>query len=347
MNRPLIGPVATAIRTPGQARSDRYILSVRFSRLGDELSEKQSVRLTVDGITIAATLHLPDTPSGARGPAIVVAGPSPQVKEQVPDTYAARFADAGYPTLTVDFRNFGESGGRARLREDPAGKLADLRAATTYLADRPEVDPDRVAIVGICAGAGYALKAAAFDPRLAAYVGIAGFYPDPRGLRAALGPDVYRAALRRAIEVLAVEDRGGEIAYLPHVAPTGGDALIAGGEPYEYYGSGRGAAPNYRNEITADTGYTMLTLDTATVADLVTVPSLIVHGETDHACPLEQAIAVHDNLAGRKELVRLPTDTHIGFYDDETYLTPAIAATVEFLDRILGDRPQPYQPVAP
>ena len=299
------------------------------------MSTEQSVRFTVDGLTIAATLHLPTTVSGAPGPAIVVAGPSPQVKEQVPDTYAARFADAGYPTLTLDFRNFGESDGRVRLREDPAGKLADVRAATTYLADRPETDQDRIAIVGICAGAGYALKAAATDPRLAAYAGIAGYYPDPRTLRAAMGPDAYRATLRQAVEILAVEDRGGEVAYLPHVAAVGGDALIPGGEPYEYYGSARGAAPNYRNEITADTAYTMLTLDTATVADLVTVPALLVHGEADQACPLDQAIAVYDRLAGPKELVRLPTGAHIDFYDDETCLKPAIAATLEFLSKTL------------
>lgn len=301
------------------------------------MSAKHSVRFTVDGLTIAATLHLPTTTTETPVPAIVVAGPSPQVKEQVPDTYAARFASAGYPALTLDFRNFGESDGRVRLREDPAGKLADLRAATTYLADRPEVDKERIAIVGICAGAGYALKAAAYDPRLAAYVGIAGFYPDPRTLRAAMGSDTYRAALRQAIDVLAAEDRDGNVAYVPHVAPAGGDALIPGGEPYEYYGSARGAAPNYRNEITADTMYTMLTLDTATVADLVTVPSLVVHGETDEACSPAAAAGVHERLAGPKELVWLPTDTHIGFYDDENYLKPAISATVQFLDKVLRD----------
>jgi uncharacterized protein len=34
-------------------------------------------------------------------------------------------------TVTIDPRNFGESGGEPRQREDPAGKLADLRAACT------------------------------------------------------------------------------------------------------------------------------------------------------------------------------------------------------------------------
>jgi hypothetical protein len=303
------------------------------------LSSRQSVRITVDGLTLAGTLHLPRSPASPPAPAVLVAGPSPQVKEQVPDTYAARLADAGYLALTLDFRNFGESGGEPRLREDPAGKIADLRAATGFLSARPEVDPGRIAIAGICAGAGYALAAAARDPRLAAFAGIAGFYPDPRTLRAALGEDVYRGALRQAIGVLEKEDLDGEVAYLPHVAPLGGHALISGGEAYEFYGSPRATAANYRNEITADTGYTMLTLDTATAADLVSVPALIVHGRHDEACAPDQAAAVHDRLGGPKQLVWLPTRSHIGFYDDESHIGPAVAALLDFLDTAFETKP--------
>lgn len=298
------------------------------------MEAKRSVRFTADGVTIAGTLHLPDLPG--RQPAVLVAGPSPQVKEQVPDTYATRLAAAGYVALTIDFRNFGESDGQPRLRENPAGKLVDLRAATSFLTARPEVDAERVAVVGICAGAGYALRAAAQDPRLAAFAGVAGYYPDPRALQAVMGASGYRAALRQAIAVLEREDRAGEVEYVPHVGPAGGNALIQGGEAYEFYGSERGAAANYRNEITADTGFTMLTLDAAAAADLVTVPALVVHGEKDEACPPQQAAHVHDRLGGPKQLHWLPTTTHIGFYDDDSSITPAVAAVVDFLDHHLG-----------
>ncbi|WP_163573186.1 alpha/beta hydrolase [Fodinicola feengrottensis] len=296
---------------------------------------RRNIRFTVDGLSLAGTLHEPDTRDAGARPAVLVAGPSPQVKEQVPDTYAVRIAAAGFPALTIDFRGFGESEGQPRLREMPAGKLADLRAAVSFLAAQPDIDADRIAIVGICAGAGYALKAAAQDPRLAAFAGIAGFYPDLRTLRDAMGEDGYRAALRQAIEVLAEEDRTGEVGYLPHVGPIGAHALLQGGEVYEFYGSERAASANYRNEITADTMYTMLTLDTATAADLVGVPALIVHGEKDGACPPERAVAVHDRLAGPARLEWLPVDTHIGFYDDEASIGPAIAALTDFLDKSL------------
>src|SRR3954452_1677211 len=111
----------------------------------------QRVSFTAGGLTIAGHLHAPV--ADADGSAVLIAGLSPQVKEQASDTYGARFADSGLYALTIDYRNFGASGGEPRLREDPAGKLADLRAAVGYLSARPEVDPDRIAVVGLCAGA--------------------------------------------------------------------------------------------------------------------------------------------------------------------------------------------------
>ncbi len=294
------------------------------------MTSPRRVSFTVEGVTIAGHLHVPE--GAARGRAVLLTGPSPQVKEQAPDTYAARFAAAGFRTLTIDHRNFGESGGEPRLRENPVGKLADLRAAVGFLSAREDVDPDRIAVVGVCAGAGYALKAAAYDPRISAFVGIAGFYPDPAVLRAAMGEDAYRCALRDAIGVLEREDRGGPVQYLPHVASEGGTALLRGGEVYEYYGTARGHAANYRNQITADTSYTMLTLDGANAAGLLApTRALIVHGEKDAYCAPEQARAVYDRIGGPKEIVWLPTDTHIGFYDDDAYITPAVAAATGFL----------------
>jgi hypothetical protein len=296
--------------------------------------DPRPVAFTVDGIGIAGHLH--GTGGDARGPAVLIAGPSPQVTEQAPDTYAARFAAFGIRALTIDCRCFGASGGEPRLREDPAGKLRDLRAAISFLSTHPDVDPDRIAIVGVCAGAGYALKASSCDPRIRAFVGIAGFYPDPAALRQAMGEQTYRQLLREAIDVLEREDHGAPVEYLAHVAPEGGSALLTGGEPFEYYGTGRGQATGYRNQITADTGHTMLTLDLASAAHLLSpTPALIVHGEKDAYCTPEQARSVYDRIGGPKEIVWLPTDTHIGFYDDDAYITPAVTAATAFLQRTL------------
>ena len=129
----------------------------------------ERVTFTADGITLVGNLAL--AADGA--PAVVLTGPFTGVKEQVVGTYAAQLHQRGLTTLAFDHRGFGESDGR-RAHEDSQGKLADLRAAVGLLTAHPAVDAARVGVVGICLGGGYAVRAAATDPRIRAVVGIAG-----------------------------------------------------------------------------------------------------------------------------------------------------------------------------
>jgi uncharacterized protein len=149
----------------------------------------ERVTFSADGVTLVGNLAV----VAAGAPAVVLTGPFTGVKEQVVGTYAARLHERGLTTLAFDHRGFGESGGR-RAHEDSQGKLADLRAAVGLLAAHPAADAARVAVVGICLGGGYAVRAAATDPRLRAVVGIAGAYNSP--VRFSAGdPDGYRQAL--------------------------------------------------------------------------------------------------------------------------------------------------------
>ncbi|MFC7617344.1 alpha/beta hydrolase [Actinokineospora soli] len=115
----------------------------------------ERVVLNADGVEVVGTLH---APPGARA-AVALSGPFTGVKDQVTGQYAERIAEAGYAALALDHRGFGESGGR-RGHEDTQGKLADLRAAVTFLSTRH----DRVGLVGVCLGGGYVMRAAATDP---------------------------------------------------------------------------------------------------------------------------------------------------------------------------------------
>lgn len=79
---------------------------------------------------------------------------------------ARRFADAGYAALTPDLYSHGS---RIKclsrvmvdmLRGAVGREIADIHAARAALAERPEVDPDRIAVAGFCQGGGFALIAA-------------------------------------------------------------------------------------------------------------------------------------------------------------------------------------------
>jgi uncharacterized protein len=189
-------------------------------------------------------------------------------------------------------------------------------------------------------GAGYALRAAAFDPWIKAFVGIAGFYPSPHLLREPMGASNYREALAAVLTVMERQDDGGPVEYQPHVAVDGVDTAAppgeAGREAYDYYGTPRGSVPGYENQLTRDSAYAALTTDLAIEADFLSpTPALIVHGRIDAGCPPEYAQAAFDRLGEPKEIVWLSTTSHVDYYDNDEYLTPAVDAAVDFLGRHL------------
>ena len=103
-------------------------------------------------------------------------GPVSSVKEQTLPHYAERFADAGYSVLTFDPRGFGESEGEPRFHDDPWRIVSDYVNAASHPMSRDDVDAERVAVVGVCMGGGFALAVAARDRRLVACASVAGGY---------------------------------------------------------------------------------------------------------------------------------------------------------------------------
>jgi len=279
-----------------------------------------------DGLDLAGLLHLPD--GDTRGlPGIVLTGPFTGVKEQVVGTYARRMAEAGFAALAFDHRGFGESGGR-RQHEDSAGKLADLRAAVGWLGRHPAVDADRLGLLGVCLGGGYAVKAAAFDPRTRAVAGVAGGYNSPAAFARSMGIDEYRSVLARFID--AGDSR------MPAVSADG-SAAMGGREPWEYYGTERSASPHWVNEVSAASLYSLLTLDVLSSAELLgRTPLLLVHGTTDDYCSPAGAQALYDRATGPKSLKWIETTNHIELYDSKPHLDQALEELVPFFHRTLA-----------
>lgn len=90
-----------------------------------------------------------------------------------------RIRDAGINALTIDLRGHGQSSGSAQSLPD---MVQDVRAAAQWLATRPNVRGDAIAIVGASLGASLALLAAAEVPQARA-IGVISPSLDYRGLR--------------------------------------------------------------------------------------------------------------------------------------------------------------------
>lgn len=288
-----------------------------------------------DGHALAGHLRVPAGAGGPR-PGVVFTGPFTGVKEQVVGTYADRLTAAGLVTLTFDHRNFGASQGRPRQHEDPAGKLADLRDALSFLASREEVDAGRLGCVGVCLGGGYALRFAAFDPRVRVAAVVAGAYNDPRSMRDAMGADSYRRLLAGFADLAQREFDAGAPEYLPAVSADGSEAAMPGDEPFAYYGTERSASPGWDNRVTRRSIHALLTTDLGGGAGFISpTPLLVVHGRGDDYCSPEGAQRVFEAASDPKRLVWLNTGIHIDLYDNPAYVTPAVDEIVTWFDTYL------------
>jgi uncharacterized protein len=287
-----------------------------------------SVTFTADdGVELRGVLRV----AAPGAPAIALTGPFTGVKDQVTGTYAERLHNAGLTTLAFDHRGWGESGGRTG-HEDTQGKLADLRAAVTLLTGHS----DRIGLAGICLGGGYAVRAAAADPRVRAVAGIAGAYNSPAWFAQAMGTENYRAALAGFIarydeRIPAVSSASGGEAAMPH----GGEAAMPGDEPFAYYGTRRSASTHWRNEVTVGSLHALMTFDALAAADLLAAtPLLIVHGTKDDYCSPELARQFHDRATGQKDIRWLDTTCHIDLYDIEPYVAQAVDLTADFFKKV-------------
>lgn len=78
--------------------------------------------------------------------------PGGGVKEQTASLYAKKLAQEGFTTVCFDASHQGESGGEPHFLEDPSQRVSDVWSVVDYLEHLDFVDPDKIAVVGICAG---------------------------------------------------------------------------------------------------------------------------------------------------------------------------------------------------
>ena len=299
----------------------------------------ETIEIGVGTENLVGQLFKPDEPSQkhvkgnnvAKLPALVFTGPYTGVKEQVTGTYAKRLATEGFVTLAFDHRNFGESDGVIRQHEEPQKKIDDLSAALGYLAQREDVDSDRIGVVGICLGGSYALRFAGFDPRVkalatvaAAYIGFPATSEEEAENKtewlSRYSDELNKLALGQPTLVAAVSED-------PDV-----DVGMPGQEPFDYYGTDRSFSPHWRNEITKLSSYNLASFDSVTAArHLQQTPTLVLHGTTDAFCSPENAQRAYDLMSGKKHLEWIKTTNHIELYDSEDHLQQAIPAVANWM----------------
>lgn len=286
-----------------------------------------SVTFPSSGMTLAAELHVPDGEPAAR-PAIVVGHQTTAVKEQSASLYAARLADQGFIALTFDAAYQGESEGEPHGLEDPFQRAEDFRAAVSFLTIRPEVDPDRIGVLGICGSGGYAPFAAQTDHRMRAVAGVSA--ADVPSFFRDADPEAWQKLVARSGE-LRSEEAAGKAATLIDALPDEVDEATPPPmrEFFDYYKTPRGHHPRATNRWVARSADQLDQFDAfADVTKIAPRPLLMIAGTAAVTLPFSE-LAV-ERVGGSAELFTVEGATHVDLYDRPEALRPAIERLVAF-----------------
>jgi fermentation-respiration switch protein FrsA (DUF1100 family) len=306
-------------------------------------SRRTAIQFPSGRLTLAGHLYRP--PSAAptdRTPAIAMLGPFSSVKEQTLPHYAERLADAGYTVLTFDSRSFGDSEGTPRWHHDPSEIIEDYANAVGYLLTRTDVDPERVGVVGVCMGGGYAVSVGARDKRVKAVASVAGGFNIGGTFQRFLGVDGFAGYFRKINDLVQRQRETGEVQYIPTIAHGLSDktpvAAMPNDEAFSYYDrTAKDHAPNWSYQMTAASLESYFLYNAVTHAPLVApTPLLIVHGTRDLFLLPEYAQQAYDAANSPKQLVWIETHNHIEMYDQEPYVSQAVAVLVEWLGAHMG-----------
>lgn len=292
----------------------------------DKVDHKKVTFCNRYGITLAADMYTPKT-AGGKLPAIAVSGPFGAVKEQASGLYAQTMAERGFLTIAFDPSFTGESGGEPRYMASPDINTEDFQAAVDFLSVQENVDPEKIAIIGICGWGGMALNAAAIDTRIKAAVASTMYdmtRVNAKGYFDAEDSEEKRYKKKAALNAQRTKDfKNGTYALAGGVADViPDDAPFFVKDYYYYYKTERGY---HKRSLNSNGGWNVtgcisfMNQPILRYSKEIRSAVLIIHGEKAHSCYFSKD-AYNDMINGNpykenKKLLIIPNAVHTDLYD--------------------------------
>jgi fermentation-respiration switch protein FrsA (DUF1100 family) len=256
-----------------------------ITRAGD-----QDVFVPALGFSLAGTLSKPAGAQGRRPAVILVGAAGPQDRDEtavgIPlfGQIAGGLADAGFVVMRYDKRGVGRSGGRMESAT-LADYADDVMSLFGWMRKRPEIDPDRIAVVGYAEGAAVAMLAGSREKHIAAVGLLAG--PGQTGRELTLLQQQH--ALTRTNE----SDAAKKVKTDLEVRLI--DAAVKGT-------GWEGIPPELRRQADTPWFRSWLVFDPAVVMNKIRQPVLMVHGSLDTQMPPAQGDQLEVLSRARKKV---------------------------------------------
>ena len=263
---------------PGDQKREMGRKSLQCQRAGLERRHPNIEYVEVPfGSTTLPALFMKAPGVTGRAPTVVVFDGMDNCKEMSVLFNGLEFAARGWHTLAIDGPGQGES---LRLRELYARHDYEVpgTAAYDYVAARPDVNAQKVVVMGYSFGGYYAARVAAFEKRYAAGVAFGALHWD----LAAWQREIKR---RHEIDPKNTAQSAFHFRWIMgHIGD--GDAAIMKAEKFSLAG----------------------------VAEQITCPFLIVHGEDDKVVPVASAHKLYAAIGSKRKALRILTAEDGGTY---------------------------------
>lgn len=288
----------------------------------DNVNHRKVIFKNRYGITLVADLYEPKDTKGKLA-AIAVSGPFGAVKEQASGLYAQTMAERGFLTLAFDPSYTGESSGEPRNVASPDINTEDFSAAVDFLTALPNVDAERIGIIGICGFGGMGLNATAMDTRIKATV--ASTMYDMSRVNANGYFDAENSADARSKKREAMNANRTRNAQTGMTTPgtPGLPDSIRGDEPqfvkeyFDYYKTDRGfhaRSINSNGAWSPTMALSFINMPLLSYIHEIDRAVLLIHGENAHSRYFSED--AYKRLTGNnKELMIIPGANHTDLYD--------------------------------
>jgi fermentation-respiration switch protein FrsA (DUF1100 family) len=276
-------------------------------------------------MNVAGNLFIPKgLNKDTKNPAIIVGHPMGAVKEQSANLYAAKMAEQGFVTLSLDLSFWGASDGQPRNAVSPDIYAEDFSAAVDFLGTQPFVDRNRIGAIGICGSGSFVISAAKIDPRMKAIATVSMYDMGAvarHALKKSLTLEQRKKLLEEAAKQRYVEFAGGETRYTSgtvHELNDNTDPIQR--EFYDFYRTPRGEFTPKGGSPELTTHPTMTSnakfMNFYPFEDIETIsprPLLFITGDNAHSKEFSEdayRLAVEP-----KELLIVPGAGHVDLYD--------------------------------
>ncbi|NWK84757.1 alpha/beta hydrolase [Staphylococcus sp. GSSP0090] len=284
-------------------------------------------------------LRTPEQDNDKALPTIVVMHPISSVKEQTASIYAKRLTEEGFATFAFDAAHQGELHQGPDYIESPYYRVDDAKYAIDFLNTLDVVDNQRIGILGICGGGGYAVNASLTDKRIKAVGSVVGADFGTLTREGDLSPNAALDMLHNLADQREAEATGADVAYTQYIPDSEEQRQQAGindidiEQAVDYYRTDRGYNENSINRYRLLSNIEVAGFDAYHLVDkLLDQPLYIVAGNVPGAFGSYRfAYQLFDNaLTKDKKLHIVDGASHYDLYDQPKAVDEALSGLIPF-----------------